>query len=56
VRTNRRSLATAHRQNYYMGKSALHSLNMSFTKRMSHNWQGAINYSLSGLWSGSATR
>ena len=27
-------------QNYYMGKSALHSLNMSFTKRLSHNWRG----------------
>src|SRR5258705_499018 len=39
-------------QNYYMGRSALHSLNMSFNKRMSHNWQGALNYSLSGLWTG----
>ena len=39
-------------QNYYMGKSALHSLNMSFMKRLSHNWQGAVNYSLSGLWTG----
>jgi hypothetical protein len=39
-------------QNFYMGKSALHSLNLSFNKRLSHNWQGAVNYSLSGLWSG----
>lgn len=38
-------------QNYFMGWSTLHSLNASFNKRLSHNWQGAINYSLSGLWS-----
>ena len=24
---------------------------MSFNKRLSHKWQGAVNYSLSGLWS-----
>jgi hypothetical protein len=37
-------------QNYFMGWSTLHSLNASFSKRLSHNWQGGINYSLSGLW------
>ena len=37
-------------QNYFMGWSTLHSLNASFNKRLSHGWQGAINYSLSGLW------
>jgi hypothetical protein len=40
-------------QDAYFGWSNLHSLNTSFNKRMSHNWQGAVNYSLSGLWSAS---
>ncbi len=38
-------------QDAYFGWSNLHSLNASFTKRLSHRWQGAVNYSLSGLWS-----
>jgi hypothetical protein len=40
-------------QDAYFGWSNLHSLNTSFNKRMSHHWQGAVNYSLSGLWSAS---
>ena len=40
-------------QDAYVGWSNFHSLNTSFTKRMSHRWQGTINYSLSGLWTAS---
>ena len=40
-------------QNAYMGWSNLHSLNTCFNKRLSHHWQGAVNYSLSGLWTAS---
>ena len=40
-------------QDAYFGWSNLHSLNTSFNKRLSHHWQGAVNYSLSGLWSAS---
>ena len=38
-------------QDAYVGTSRLHSLNATLTKRLSHHWQGAVNYSLSGLWS-----
>jgi hypothetical protein len=32
------------------GNSDYHGLQTSFTKRMSHRWQGSVTYTLSGLW------
>jgi hypothetical protein len=32
------------------GMSDYHGLQMNVTKRMSHRWQGALTYTLSGLW------
>ena len=32
------------------GMSDYHGLQSSFTKRMSHRWQGSLTYTLSGLW------
>jgi outer membrane receptor protein involved in Fe transport len=34
----------------HIGRSDYHGLQTSFTKRMSHNWQGSLSYTLSGLW------
>ena len=38
-------------QNAYKGWSNYHALNATLNKRLSHGWQGAVTYSLSGLWS-----
>ena len=32
------------------GRSTYHGLQTALTKRMSHHWQGAVTYTLSGLW------
>jgi hypothetical protein len=32
------------------GRSTYHGLQTALTKRMSHHWQGAATYTLSGLW------
>src|SRR6266446_10868222 len=32
------------------GMSDYHGLQTSFTKRLSHRWQGSLTYTLSGLW------
>jgi len=32
------------------GRSSYHALQTAITKRMSHHWQGAATYTLSGLW------
>jgi hypothetical protein len=32
------------------GRSSYHALQTAVTKRMSHHWQGAATYTLSGLW------
>ncbi|OLC75097.1 MAG: hypothetical protein AUH72_20845 [Acidobacteria bacterium 13_1_40CM_4_65_8] len=32
------------------GKADYHGLQTSFTKRMSHRWQGSLTYTLSALW------
>jgi hypothetical protein len=32
------------------GRADYHGLQTSFTKRMSHRWQGSLTYTLSGLW------
>jgi hypothetical protein len=32
------------------GRSDYHGLQTSFTRRMSHRWQGSLTYTLSGLW------
>jgi hypothetical protein len=32
------------------GRSTYHGLQTAVTKRMSHHWQGAVTYTLSGLW------
>ena len=36
----------------FNGRSNYHGLQTSFTKRMSHHWQGSLTYTLSGLWTG----
>ena len=36
----------------FNGWSNYHGLQTSFTKRMSHHWQGSLTYTLSGLWTG----
>jgi carboxypeptidase family protein/TonB-dependent receptor-like protein len=36
----------------FNGWSNYHGLQTGFTKRMSHHWQGALTYTLSGLWTG----
>jgi hypothetical protein len=36
----------------FNGWSNYHGLQTSFTKRMSHHWQGTLTYTLSGLWTG----
>ena len=34
----------------HTGRSDYHGLQTSFTKRMSHRWQGSLTYTLAGLW------
>jgi len=34
----------------HIGQSDYHGLQTSFTKRMAHNWQASLTYTLSGLW------
>ncbi len=36
----------------FNGWSNYHGLQTSFTKRLSHHWQGSLTYTLSGLWTG----
>jgi Carboxypeptidase regulatory-like domain len=34
----------------HTGQSDYHGLQTTFTKRLSHRWQGSLTYTLSGLW------